>query len=363
MVDGGTMNSFRIRLALVVGAILIISGCAETKTVQPIPISKNGDQYTLNSPLTGFSDFVLVETRGGEIAPRIVTLEAVIADLAKYDVVFAGEAHGHATNHYVQSRLFSGLHEKVDDIALSMEQFERSQQNIVDQYLASEIGEETLVFEGKAWPDYRSSYRALVEFAKDNSLPVIAAEVPANLVSCIAEQGPDFLQSLSDDARLLVAKELHLEESAYRDKFFAFMEAATGHSFSGDLSSQEIEQKKQHRYAAQVSRDDTMAESITKHIAANPGRKVFHITGSFHSASMLGTPERVLIRSPDLKLANVHPVLVKDPKHISFSVDDAKAGQYLLLLYPVPKRFVQMKNINAFIKRTQDRLDEDTCAY
>ncbi|MBL1431079.1 ChaN family lipoprotein [Oceanicaulis sp. AH-315-P02] len=357
------MSKFQFSAAVMLGAVLFISACETAKPTQEARINKDGENYVVSAPIDGFFSYVLIETQMGKITPKIVDIDYVLADLASYDVVFVGEAHGHVTNHYIQSKLFSGLHKKSPNIALSMEQFERRQQNIVDQYLASEIGEESLVFDGKAWPHYRSSYRPLVEYAKHNNLPVIAAEIPSNLVSCISEKGPEFLSSLPDEARSWVAEDLDLEDGAYKDKFYRFMDGAAGHSIAGNQSDEELARKKLNRYAAQVSRDDTMAESIAKHISDNPGRKVFHITGSFHSAEMLGTPERVLSRLPDLKIANIHPILVNDPKNPSFSADDLKQGQYLLLLYPVPKRFVQMKNINAFIKRTQASLDKDTCTY
>jgi len=197
-------------MIVMLGAVLLISACETAKIAPQTSINKDGENYVISAPIGGFSDYVLIETQMGNIAPRIVDLDYVLADLASYDVVFVGEAHGHVTNHYVQSKLFSGLHKKSPNIALSMEQFERSQQNIVDQYLTSEIGEESLVFDGKAWPHYRSSYRPLVEYAKHNNLPVIAAEIPSNLVSCISEKGPEFLNSLPDEARGWVAAELDL---------------------------------------------------------------------------------------------------------------------------------------------------------
>ncbi len=348
---------------LIIIVVLLVSACKREAEAPKTAIKKASDSYVLDRPLGSFSDFIIVKTEMGDVVPQVIELDEIVADLGQYDVIIAAEAHNHATNHYVQSKLFSRLQAEFGNMTLSMEQFERDKQEIIDQYLASEIGEETLVFEAKAWPHYRASYRPLVEFAKANSLPVIAAEIPANLVSCISEKGPEFLISLPEKVRKWVAEDLDLSAGAYRDKFYAFMEAATGHGFPKNLGKQELQQKKQNRYAAQVSRDDTMAESITRHMADYPERKIFHITGSFHSAGLLGTPERIISRRPDLKIANIHPVLVSDPDNPSFSTEDLKQGQYLLLLYPVPKRFVQMKNINSFIKRTQDKLDENTCAY
>ena len=326
-------------------------------------IVKNGDEYIAPEPLTSFSDYILIKTNFGKTKPQIVSLDYMANDLANYDVVFVGEAHGHATNHYIQSKLFSKLYSKNNKLALSMEQFDRSRQNILNQYLAGEIGEETLIYEGKAWEHYRSSYRPLVEFAKHKGLSVIAAEIPANMVSCIGEQGPEFLQELNGKERGWIADKLHLQDGDYKDKFYAFMEKAAGHRVSNQLSPEQKKAKMFKRFAAQVSRDDTMAMSIVEHIKAHPDVKIMHINGSFHSAGLLGTPERVLLRNPDLKLANIHPVLVEDPDNPKFSQEDLKQGQYLLLLYPTPKRFVKMSKINDFIKRTKNKIDEDRCPY
>ena len=341
-----------------------LAACASTPPSPQADIALVDDQYVLADELASFSDFVLVETQLGDVAPRVVTLDEAIDDLAQYDVVFVGEAHGHSTNHFVQSKLFSGLYARNNDIALSMEQFERSAQPIVDQYLAGEIGEESLKHDGNAWDHYSQSYRPMVEFAKQKGLPVIAAEVPGNMVSCVGEEGPAFLDRLEGEPRTWIAKELNLQDGPYKDRYFDFLSKAAGHEVGGEnMTEAEIAEQRFNRFAAQVSRDDTMAESIALHINANPGRKVKHIDGSFHSAALLGTVERLKIRKPELNLANVHPVLVDDPENPGFDADLVGEGQYLLLIYPVPKRFVKMANINAFIERTKSKIDENRCAY
>ncbi len=362
------LKNITISLAIITLAASGLTACTtipSTSTMQTAiaSVTKNGERYIVSAPISSFSDFILIETQFGKIPPRVVDMDTVVADLANYDTVFIGEAHGHVASHYVQSKIFSGLHTKYSDMALSMEQFERPQQGVVDDYLAGKIGEETLVHDGKAWPHYRSSYRPLVEFAKANGLPVIASEIPSNMVSCIGERGPDFLTTLKGKPRSWVADKLHLEDGAYKDKYYSFLAAVPSHSIGGDVSEAEKEKKRFYRYAAQVSRDDTMAESIAFHMKNNPGRKVMHINGSFHSAGLLGTPERLAIHIPGIKMANVHPVMVDDPKNPSFAAKDVKEGQYLVLIHPTPKRFVQMKNINAFIKRTKSKIDENRCAY
>ena len=321
-------------------------------------------RYMVDGSIPGFSDYILIETQAGGVAPRVVEIEQAVADLAGYDVVFVGEAHGHAANHYVQSKIFAGLYARNQRLSLSMEQFERSAQPIVDQYLAGEIGEEVLVDRGKAWDHYRSSYRPMVEFAKRYGLPVIAAEVPGNMVSCVGEEGPAFLDRLTGEPRGWIAEELHTGDGPYKTRYFEFLKKAAGHSVDGNtLSEEEKETLRFNRFAAQVSRDDTMAESIHRHLKANPGRQVMHINGHFHSAALLGTPARLKMNNPDLSMANVHPILVEDPDNPSFDANLVGEGQYLLLIQPVPKRFVKMENINAFIAKTRGEIDKNRCAY
>lgn len=321
-------------------------------------------KYVMPTALGSFSDFILIETQMGNVAPRIVDIDYAVNDLAGYDVTFVGEAHGHAASHYVQSMVFSGLYAKYNNIALSMEQFERSAQGVVDQYLAGEIGEETLIHDGKAWDHYRSSYRPMVEFARNKGLAVIAAEVPGNMVSCVGEEGPAFLDRLTGEPRGWIATELHTGDGAYKDKYYSFLAQTAGHRVEGDdMTDEEKETKRFRRFAAQVSRDDTMAESIHLHMKANPGRKVMHINGSFHSAALLGTVERLKSLAPDLKLANIHPIIVDDPENPAFDADMVGEGQYIVLIYPTPKRFIKMSNVNAFVKRTKDKIDENRCGY
>jgi uncharacterized iron-regulated protein len=198
---------FNLNFLLKVAALLLPFSLATGANApsSPTDIALVDDQYILSGEIASFSDFVLVETQMGDVTPRVVSLDEVVDDLAQYDVVFVGEAHGHSTNHYVQSKLFSGLYARNNDIALSMEQFERSAQPIVDQYLAGEIGEETLKHDGNAWDHYSQSYRPMVEFAKQKGLPVIASEVPGNLVSCVGEEGPAFLDRLEGEPRTWIA--------------------------------------------------------------------------------------------------------------------------------------------------------------
>ncbi len=368
----------KIKTACLVSVMALnLSACNydnSTEPSQPAPeavqpaasVTLVDGKYVVNQTIPTFSDYIIIETQMGNVAPRVVDLEETLDDLAAYDVIFMGEAHGHVASHLMQTKSFAGLYARSKDkkLALSMEQFERSQQNIMDQYLAGEIGEQVLRDDGKAWDHYRSSYRPTVEFAKRYGLSVIAAEVPAGMVSCVGEEGPAFLDRLEGEPRSWIADELHTQDGPYKIKYLDFLKKAAGHNVSDpNLTEEQKEEKRFKSFAAQVSRDDTMAMSMFDYLKVNPGTQIMHTNGSFHSAGLLGTVERLKMRNPNLKLANVHSILVDDPDNVSFDADLVGEGQYLLLIQPTPKNFVKMENINKFIERTKGAIDKNLCSY
>lgn len=292
-----------------------------------------------HDPLADLTDYRLIDPTSGQT----VLVEEAAQALAQADVVFLGETHRHPGNHLAQMALFRAIHQIKNDTALSLEQFERDVQPVLDQYLAGEIGEATLRDKGRAWDNYPVSYRPLVEYAKTHGLPVIAAEAPNMVVRCVGRQGPDFLDTIPVDKRDWAAAKLYLNDGPYKDRFIAFATADGGHGAPASEDAGEddsVSEATLRSFAAQVTRDDTMAESIVQHIDANPGRTVVHLNGSFHSAAFLGTAERVKWRRPDLNIAVVHPLEVEDAAAPEVPDDKLGEGTYLLLIAPAPDAYV-----------------------
>src|SRR5215510_15407064 len=88
---------------------------------------------------------------------------------------------------------------------------------------SSDLGEEALKSKGRAWSNYAEAYRPLVEFAKENRLPVIAANAPASFVRCVGQDGPEALSRATPERRGFAAAELHLDTQLYKDKFVRFL--------------------------------------------------------------------------------------------------------------------------------------------
>lgn len=285
---------------------LLLAACATTA-----PVNDAGTLY----------HYQLKTTQGNDL-----TLEQALARVADADIVLVGELHTHPAVHLLQARMLAGLAADGRPLVLSMEQFSRADQPVLDAYLAGRIGEAALIRDGNAWPNYQSDYRPLVEFAKAHHLPVIAANAPKPLVSCVGQEGPAWLEKLPASRRSQLARTLTLGDDPYRQKFMASLH-------HGDADSNA------RRFAAQTSWDDTMAESMVDYLRSHPGQRIMHIAGNFHVEGGLGLASRIASRNPDLKVALVVPELTTpqagDGQAATGRVADVRVG-----IAPLPERWL-----------------------
>ncbi|ELC9555164.1 ChaN family lipoprotein [Vibrio alginolyticus] len=247
------------------------------------------NSHATSAEVTSFYDYQLYTPSGEHIA-----LSKLPIELQQADVILIGEWHTHAGVHRFQTDMLKQLTSYDRSLALSMEQFTRDKQPVVDAYLRGEIGEQYLMKQANAWPNYESDYRPLVEFAKQKNLPVIAANAPKSIVRCIGRQGLDYINKLDDDQRMFIAQAINTGSSPYKEKFMASMHHGKP-------------EQTEKQFAAQVTWDETMAESIVSYLDDNPGAQVVHVAGKFHTEQGLGTAASILSRNSSLKVVVISP--------------------------------------------------------
>ncbi|MDW1891904.1 ChaN family lipoprotein [Vibrio sp. Vb1574] len=247
------------------------------------------NSHATSAEVTSFYDYQLYTPSGEHIA-----LSKLPIELQQADVILIGEWHTHAGIHRFQTDMLKQLTSYDRSLALSMEQFTRDKQPVVDAYLRGEIGEQYSMKQANAWPNYESDYRPLVEFAKQKNLPVIAANAPKSIVRCIGRQGLDYINKLDDDQRMFIAQAINTGSSPYKEKFMASMHHGKP-------------EQTEKQFAAQVTWDETMAESIVSYLDDNPGAQVVHVAGKFHTEQGLGTAASILSRNPSLKVVVISP--------------------------------------------------------
>jgi len=265
-----------------------------------------------------------------------ISLEKTTEFLKDADVMFIGEYHGNHASHFLETQLLAGLHKQHKNIILSMEMFNRDQQETLNDYIDGFIGEQTLIKLAPAWPNYKASYRPSVEYAKQHFLPIVAANASSDLVRCIGSQGEGYLAKLDETEIQWIAEQPFAEIEGYKEKFFGFMNRA---KHKTDKANSE---RAQNTYLAQLTRDNTMAESILKAMKANPGYKVIHLNGSFHSENHLGTVGALKRLAPDLKIKVITPIYA-DELNVT-KTDANRKDDFYYTLNPQPAEYVQNEN-------------------
>ena len=269
------------------------------------------------------------DTRRG----AFIDFESMVAALAKADVVLVGEQHDDPNTHRLEYALVSGLKRRRVAPTVSLEMFERDVQEVIDRYLSGAITEEQLLQEARPWPRYATDYRPLVELAKSEGWPVVAANLPRRFASEIAKTGESSIGQLSSADRTLVARDLQCPHDAYFDRFTSAM---TDHSPSGDgkpaAPTDEQRATTDRYYWAQCSKDETMAESIARASEARAGRPgpVVHVNGAFHSDFGAGTAERTRRRLAGKTVTIVSILPVSDLDTLAPAGDDLKRADFLV---------------------------------
>ncbi len=332
-------------LLLVLGFVassLLLTACGPLRHASHSFKENESDKKLVVTPLLDLYQYQVIDSQN----KNRLTLQNLANQLSQTKVIFFGEFHSHQASHKFQLDLLQALYQKNPKLILSMEQFTRDAQPIVDGYLADRYGEETLIEDGDAWPIYQGAYRPLMEFAKEHKIPVIAANAPAMFVRCVGKKGFDVLRELSDEKKAWSAQQLDFNNQKYRDKFMSFLKD------SGDKHGQSNEQmtkRMKNTYAAQLLRDTTMAESIVNALGQYPDHQVIHLNGSFHSDGRLGTVAVLEQIKPDLSIKVISPIMVEDPKMPQATEEDLTQGDYIYLLRSLPERYIDKEKEKAAI--------------
>lgn len=209
----------------------------------------------------------IVEPRYEDADGNTLTLERVVARLTNLRVVYVGERHDRASDHAMQD----ALHARLRPRAVGFEMFQAAAQSILDDYVAREIEEATMLERAEwetRWGHDFAFYRPILERAREDGSALLALNAPRELTRAIGRGG---LSSLTEEQRASLP-ELDLEVPAHRARF---VEAMGEHP---DLTPERIERY----YTAQVVWDESMASVVAAHVADPDAAPLLVLAGTMH---------------------------------------------------------------------------------
>ncbi|QBZ96984.1 ChaN family lipoprotein [Flavobacterium sangjuense] len=186
-------------------------------------------------------------------------------------VVLFGEYHNNAIAHWLELELTKDLSQK-KKVILGAEMLEADNQKQLDQYLKEEINQKQLDSAARLWPNYKTDYKPLVDFARENKLSFIATNIPRRYASIVSKKGFEGLENLTPEEKMWIAP-LPIAFDANLPGYVNMMK------MMGDHASPNMPK-------AQAIKDATMAYFIQKNLKADT---VFiHYNGTYHSDNFEG---------------------------------------------------------------------------
>lgn len=260
-----------------------------------------------------------VFTRAGEPA----TLDDVVAEMGRHEVVFIGETHDDPTGHMLEAELLRRAYEAYGTpasgdtpgdaarpVALSLEFFEHDVQLVLDEYLAGLITEKAFRSDSRPWERYQTDYRPLIEFAKEKGLVVVAANAPRRYATRVTLHGRESLESLGPEALATLAPLPYGQASeAYKQQWIQQISEVMEQE--GKKCGVPIDQLPAgveggpappppgahammgNQLQSQVLWDATMAWWANDELLRHPDALVLHMVGSFHVERGTGIPEQL----------------------------------------------------------------------
>ena len=224
-----------------------------------------------------------------------VSYKKMVKTLAKQNIVLFGEQHNSAIAHWLQLEVTQDLGEK-KQLQLGAEMFEADNQNALNNYLADSIDYKGLDSAARLWPNYKTDYAPLVDYAKAHNIAFYATNIPRRYANKVYKGGFEVLDTLTDLEKSWMAP-LPMEFDANLPTYQNILK------MMGDHGSPKL-------VMAQATKDATMAHFILKNYQAD---KLFlHFNGAYHSDDYEGILWYLNRLNTDYQFATISTVVQTD---------------------------------------------------
>jgi len=224
---------------------------------------------------------------GGEITRmsdrQAISFSQMMTDVEGSDVILVAETHDSKQHHELQLDVIRSLRTKKVPLAIGLEMFQANSQGQLDDWVAGRITEQDFkAIYARNWTYDWSLYRDIFIFARDNRIPMIALNIPKEIVFKVARQG--FASLTPEDRKNLpagVTCDINKPQTEFLRRTFqeVFKHEARGKVFTYFCEAQGV-------------RNSGMATIIANNLKAHPGRKIVALAGTWHAVKH-GIPERL----------------------------------------------------------------------
>lgn len=231
--------------------------------------------------------YVMYNAKGKKIS-----YHHMLKQLKSKDIVLFGEYHNNPISHWLQLELVKDLHQS-RPLTMGAEMFEQDNQPELDAYLQGKLSAKGLDSNARLWPNYKTDYAPLVNFAKENKIQFAATNVPRRYASMVSRLGFDALDTIAPAAKAWMAP-IPISYDSTLPGYRKMLEMMPGHKNASFFPK------------AQALKDATMSHFILKYFV--PGNLFVHFNGSYHSENYEGILWYLKQSNANLKYATITTV-------------------------------------------------------
>ncbi len=226
---------------------------------------------------------------------RWMSAEKAAEKLRLNRVVLVGEVHDRPDHHAKQLGVIQALHEAGVDLGVGMEMFRRETQPELDRWTAGESDATDFIkIYYDNWNYPWPLYADILEFARDERIPVLGLNVARDVTNQVARAG---FKSLNEEQR----KRLPEVTCRVDSEYMSFIQRAYGMRGHGNFDFTNF-------CEAQLVWDKSMAIHALDFLYANPDRVMVILAGNGH-VWRLGIPDQIQRRAAAMTQAVVLPFI------------------------------------------------------
>lgn len=260
---------------LVIGSVFTLQACSQAS------LQRGSEAPYVPTVAPKVGD--ILHTASGQY----VTKQQLLSSLDFFPLVYVGEIHDNPASHRLELDILKSLQAShPGQMALGMEMFNVDQQEALDRWVAGELSEKEFLQEGRWYDNWGSDfelYRELLEFSRDQKIPVIGLNATKALGRKVSMTALDQLDSEIKE----ILPEMDMNDPYQRQMIEAIFGA---HGAGASLLESFLRR--------QTLWDETMAESVATYMQENQGRRMVVVAGGWHVNYGFGIPRRVHRRLP-----------------------------------------------------------------
>jgi uncharacterized iron-regulated protein len=146
--------------------------------------------FSMLGSCAGKSDKVVTEDTVKSVRPdtiiatqigKEVSFDEMMADLNRHQIIFVGEQHTNASHHSIQLKIIQASFQSNHDLAVGMEMFDRSYQEVLDFWSAGVLDESAFLRKTHWYANWRydfALYRDILLFIQQNRIKLVGLNYP-----------------------------------------------------------------------------------------------------------------------------------------------------------------------------------------